>query len=97
MQRVIDFAPRAKSYFSDAFNTYRELCWWGAHQSMYNKSQTSSVEGDNAELQHYLARLTRRSGCFSKCIDALASSGRVVRLALERAAELQATAPTLSE
>ena len=74
MQRVIDSAPRASSYFSDAFNTYRELCWWGAHASMYDKSQTYSVEGDNAELRHHLARLTRRSRCFSKCIHALRRS-----------------------
>ena len=71
MQAVIDSAPHASRYFSDAFNTYRELCWWGEHASMYDKSETYSVEGDNAELRHYLARLTRRSRCFSKCIEAL--------------------------
>ena len=71
MQAVIDAAPHAEHYYSDAFNTYRELCWWGTHQAMYDKSQTYSVEGDNAELRHYLARLTRKSRCFSKCIKAL--------------------------
>jgi insertion element IS1 protein InsB len=71
MQAVIDAAPHARRYFSDAFNTYRELCYWGEHTSMYDKSETYSVEGDNAELRHYLARLTRRSRCFSKCIRAL--------------------------
>jgi len=71
MQAVIDSAPHARSYFSDAFNTYRELCWWGTHTSMHDKSQTYSVEGDNAEFRHYLARLARRSRCFSKCINAL--------------------------
>ena len=71
MQAVIDSAPHAKSYFSDAFNTYRELCWWGKHQAMYDKSETYSVEGDNAELRHYLARLVRKSRCFSKCLKAL--------------------------
>lgn len=38
---------------------------------MYDKSQTYSVEGTNADLRHYLARLTRRSRCFSRCIHAL--------------------------
>ena len=71
MQAVIDSAPHARSYYSDAFNTYRELCWWGTHASLYDKSETYSVEGDNAELRHYLARLARRSRCFSKCIEAL--------------------------
>ena len=71
MQSVVDSAPHARSYYSDAFNTYRELCWWGEHRSMYDKSETYSVEGDNAEFRHYLARLARRSRCFSKCIEAL--------------------------
>lgn len=71
MQSVVDAAPHAANYFSDAFNTYRELCWWGAHTAMYDKSQTYSVEGTNADLRHYLARLARRSRCFSRCIHAL--------------------------
>jgi hypothetical protein len=71
MQSVIDSAPHAERYFSDAFNTYRELRRWGEHASMYDKSQAYSVEGDNAEPRRYLARLTRRSRRFSKCIHAL--------------------------
>ena len=74
MQSVIDSAPPAASYYSDAFNTYRELCWWGEHTLMYDKSQTYSVEGTNADLRHYLARLARRSRCFSRCIEALRRS-----------------------
>ena len=39
---------------------------------MYDKSQTCSVEGTNAELRYYLARLARRrSRCFSRRIRAL--------------------------
>lgn len=38
------------------------------HRAMYDKGETYSVEGDNAGLRHYMARLTRRSRCFSKCI-----------------------------
>jgi hypothetical protein len=40
MQSVVDAAPHARSYYSDSFNTYPELCWWGAHTVMYDKSQT---------------------------------------------------------
>ena len=71
MQSVVDAAPRARSYYSDAFNTYRELCRWGEHTSMYDKSQTYAVEAVNADLRHYLARLGRRPRCFSRCINAL--------------------------
>lgn len=31
------------------------------------KTDTFSVEADNAELRHYLARLARSSRCFSRC------------------------------
>ena len=41
------------------------------HQVAPGKSQTFSVEGDNAELRHCLARLGRRSRCFSRCLWAL--------------------------
>lgn len=71
LQGVIDAAPHAARYFTDAFLAYRELCYWGEYKAMYDKSETYSVEGDNAELRHYLARLTRKSRCFSKCIHAL--------------------------
>lgn len=71
LQSVIDQAPHAESYYSDAFNTYRELSYWGKHEAMWDKSQTYSVEGTNADLRHYLARLVRKSRCFSRCIEAL--------------------------
>lgn len=35
------------------------------------KADTYSVEGDNAEFRHYLARLARKSRCFSRCPYAL--------------------------
>lgn len=44
---------------------------------MPDKSETYRVEGVNAELRHYLARLARRSRCFSRCIHALR---RVIKL-----------------
>jgi IS1 family transposase len=71
LQSVIDRAPHAPRYYSDAALVYRELSYWGTHTSMYNKSETYSVEAVNADLRHYLARLGRRSRCFSRCIHAL--------------------------
>ncbi|MBP9502950.1 MAG: IS1 family transposase [Candidatus Promineofilum sp.] len=38
---------------------------------MDDKSETYSVEAGNAELRHYLARLGRKSRCFSRSIKAL--------------------------
>ena len=64
-------APSARHYFNDAFALYESIGYPGAHQSLPNKSQTYSVEGDNAEIRHYLARLARRSRCFSRSLQAL--------------------------
>jgi insertion element IS1 protein InsB len=72
LQRMIDEAPSAAFYFSDLFATYRTLIFTpGRYTAMPDKSETYRVEGDNAELRHYLARLARRSRCFSRCIQAL--------------------------
>lgn len=59
-------------YYSDAFDVYERLVYYpGHHDVAPGKSQTSSVEGENANLRHYLARLARKSRCFSRSIDAL--------------------------
>lgn len=72
MQAMLDDAPQAVLYFSDDFSTYSTLIYKpGSHIAMTNKSQTYSVEADNAELRHYLARLARRSRCFSRGLQAL--------------------------
>ena len=66
MQALADQAPQGLIYFSDDFSTYSALIYKpGVHLSLNNKSQTYSVEGDNAELRHSLARLGRKSRCLS--------------------------------
>ena len=72
LQQMLDKAPQAAYYFSDLFAPYRRLIYApGRYTPMPDKSETYRVEGDNAELRHYLARLARRSRCFSRCIHAL--------------------------
>jgi len=72
MQAMLDRSPQAKQYYSDAFAIYDTLVYYpGQHQAMLDKSQTYSVEADNSELRHYLARLARKSRCFSRSIHAL--------------------------
>lgn len=59
----------AEQYYSDMFPLYDSLSYRkGYHLSLSDKSETYSVEADNAELRHYLTRLVRRSRCFSRCI-----------------------------
>lgn len=71
-QLLVDFAPKAANYFSDGLDAYARL-WYhgGGYHVSDGKRDTFSVEGDNAELRHYLARLARKSRCFSRCPYAL--------------------------
>ena len=69
---MVDLAPKAKRYHSDAFDAYDRLWYhYGVYEVSQGKTETYSVEGDNAELRHYLARLARSSRCFSRCPLAL--------------------------
>jgi IS1 family transposase len=72
LQSSVDQANLAQHYFSDGFPCYADVYYPGAtYQALLDKSQTYSVEGDNAELRHYLARLHRSTRCYSKCVKAL--------------------------
>lgn len=72
LQPIVDDAPIAFQYCSDGLTTYEALNdHTGLHLVAEGKSQTYSVEGGNADLRHYLARLAKKSRCFSRCLDAL--------------------------
>jgi len=59
LQGVVEGANPAQQYYSDAFATYETLVYLprGRYAVAPGKSQTYSVEADNAELRHYLAHL----------------------------------------
>ncbi len=77
-QDWLDRTAQADHYYSDEFPTYQSLVYYpGQHHSLPDTSQTYSVEAGNAELRHYLARLARRSRCFSRSLSALQSAMRV--------------------
>jgi insertion element IS1 protein InsB len=72
LQETIERAIPAQQSYSAAFPTYETLVYYpGRHAVAPGKSQRYSVEADNAEVRHYLARLGRRSRCFSRSIEAL--------------------------
>ncbi len=73
LQALVDHVPQATTYYSDGFPTYQALVYGleATYMAMPNKSQTYTVEGGNADLRHYLARLGRKARCFSRCIAAL--------------------------
>ena len=85
MQNVVAAAPPAQQYYSDSLAVYTSLVYVsGPHKALPNKSQTYSVEADNAELRHYLARLGRRSRCFSRSLEALRSAIKLFVFAWNR-------------
>lgn len=72
LQALLNTAPSASQYYSDQLAAYTNLVYYpGQHEALPNKSQTYSVEGDNAETRHYLARLARKSRCFTRSLQAL--------------------------
>ena len=68
MQPVVDDAPPPHRDFSDGFPIYVQLLYSGQHRIAPGKSETFSIEGDNAEQRHYLAGLGRKSRGFSRRI-----------------------------
>jgi hypothetical protein len=71
MQGLVDCCPSANTYYSDGFNVYNEVCYWGRHIISDGKSQTYTVEGANSDLRHYIPGLARRRKCFYRRIDTL--------------------------
>ncbi len=70
-ESLVDAAPVASNYYSDQFSAWMASWYPGQYEALPDKSQTYSVEGDNVELRHYLARLGRSNRCFSRCVHAL--------------------------
>jgi len=82
---MLDESPQAHRYYSDAFGIYTQLIYDpGQHRALADKSETYSVEGCNAELRHYLARLARRSRCFSRSLEALRRAIKIFVFAWNR-------------
>lgn len=97
LQNMVDEAPQAAFYFSDLFAGYRSLVYIPRHYTpMPDKSETYRVEGLNAELRHYLARLVRKSRWFSRCIGALCRAVKLFVFCLESSATLSTSLSTLS-
>lgn len=85
LQHVVDQGHRARQYFSDQWELYQLLVYYpGKHTVSDGKRDTYSLEADNAELQHFLARLVRRSRCFSRCIKALCYAVKFLVYAFNR-------------
>ncbi len=84
-QDMLAESVQGHDYFSDDYQGYKTVLYWPSiHYPMKDKRETYSVEGANADLRHYLARLRRRSRCFSRCEVALRNAVKLFVYAYNR-------------
>ena len=69
IQKLVDKSVKASKYYSDAYSAYSEICYYGTHTALKNKSQTYTVEGVNSDLRQYIPPLRRKSKCFFRSIE----------------------------
>lgn len=71
--------PDAARYCTDGASMYPFIAWPdnGVHVLSTNKDETYTIEGINADLRCYLARLKRRSRCFTRSVEKLAEAVRL--------------------
>ncbi len=55
IHRLLKKSPKAEHYYSDAYSAYSEVCYYGTHISLKNKSETYTIEGVNSDLRNYIA------------------------------------------
>lgn len=63
-------------YITDGYKVYPCLIEDAAH--LVSKTAMTRVEGENCRLRHYLARLHRKTLCYSKSVEMLNSSVRLL-------------------
>ena len=72
IQAIVDNAPEADKYCTDGWWGYVNVIYPGKYiRNVYNKNDTFTVEGVNADLRHYIPLLRRRSRCFPRKIETL--------------------------
>jgi len=67
LQACLERAPQD----SDAFPAYDTLYYGAPYEMRTDKQETYVVEAVNADLQHYLKRLARKSRCFTRRLQGL--------------------------
>ena len=57
IQNLVDNAPKAEFYFSDAFPVYSQICYKGIYRALNNRSRIFIIESVNADLRQYISFL----------------------------------------
>jgi insertion element IS1 protein InsB len=64
-------------YVTDGWKVYPQFMDTG--DQIVSKTYMTRVEGENTRLRHYLARLHRKTLCYSKSVEMLANSIRLLQ------------------
>ncbi len=65
-------------FYSDYWKAYEEIL--SEYWHVQTKAETYTVEGYNSVLRHYLARLKRKTKCYSKSLEMLVLSLKLLML-----------------
>ena len=84
IQKLVDSSPKADHYYSDAYSAYSEICYYGSHTALKNKSLTYTVEGVTSDLRHYITALHLRSKCFFRSLDTMKTVFKIFVLAFNK-------------
>ena len=97
LQELVDTSPKAETYHSDGYVSYREIVYEGKHFAHYgwDKSETYTVEGVNSDLRKYIPFLQRKSKCFLRSIETAKMVLRIFVYAYNRFCEAKIEYPRL--
>lgn len=84
IQAWLDRLPYAAWDYSDGFEVYQGIVYSGQHRVSEGKRNTSTVEGSNADLRHYVAALARKTRCFARSVTSLHDTLKLVITAYNR-------------
>ena len=62
--------------FTDYYKAYESIIKVGKH--IQSKAETYTIEGYNSLFRHFLARLRRKTKCYSKCVKMLEYSVKLL-------------------
>ena len=65
-----------KSVMTDYWQVYEQII--PTEQHVQSKAETYTVEGYNSLFRHFLARMRRKTKCYSKCIKMLYYSAKLL-------------------
>ena len=68
---------KTKTFYTDYYKSYKSVIPKDK-EHIQSKAETYTVEGCNSILRHFLARMRRKTKCYSKCVKMLEYSVKLL-------------------